>query len=146
MRAPCSITATGASGNATNGFYGRGAIVSGVVTLVEGSTLYLVVGQATGTTQYGVGGGGGASYVLLGNLATPLMVAGRVTQAHQTMHTYNHEDGRLAPCTAITITTVLRQQQLLHSRRPQQSTAFNGSFGTGPGQVEEQAAAVEAPQ
>ncbi len=67
---------------------GAPAIVSGTVALTAGSVVYLVVGQPPtyNDTQYypfpfipgSGGGGGGGTYVFLGDLATPLLVAGIV--------------------------------------------------------------------
>ena len=62
---------------------GRPAVVSGTVALTIGQTLYIVVGQSAGTNINGqpttvgqFGGGGGGTFVFLGDLSTPLMVAG----------------------------------------------------------------------
>ena len=60
---------------------GRPAVVSGTVALVAGQTLYLVVGQSAGINVDGehvgqFGGGGGGTFVFLGDLSTPLIVAG----------------------------------------------------------------------
>ncbi len=62
---------------------GRAAAVSGTVALTAGQTLYIVVGQSAGTNINGepntvgqFGGGGGGTFVFLGDLSSPLMVAG----------------------------------------------------------------------
>ena len=72
-----SFTVAGASGGTLGGL---AAVVSGSVTLEAGSTVYLVVGQLPQAQNTSVSsGGGGASYVFLGNLDTPLLVAGELT-------------------------------------------------------------------
>ena len=58
---------------------GRPAVVSGTVSLAAGTTVYLVVGQTPRFDQQTpgqFGGGGGGTFVFLGDLATPLIVAG----------------------------------------------------------------------
>lgn len=75
------------SGNTTYGnAHGRGAVIQGVFSLQRGQKLTLVVGQpSANTTQpstYSSPGGGGGSFVALGNIAqgfanvTPLVIAG----------------------------------------------------------------------
>ena len=66
--------------------HGRGAVIQGIVNLQQGQKLTLVVGQpAANTTMvstYSSPGGGGGSFVALGNIAqgfanvTPLIIAG----------------------------------------------------------------------
>lgn len=93
---PYLITAAGSrsgviasfSGNTQYGnAHGRGAVVQGVFNLVRGDKLTLVVGQpSANTTQvstYSSPGGGGGSFVALGNIAsigfanlTPLIIGG----------------------------------------------------------------------
>ena len=70
-----SVKAFGAQGgNSTNGSQGgRGAGVEGSICVPGGSTLTIVVGEQAPAAQYPCGGGGG-SYVALGNM--PLFVAG----------------------------------------------------------------------
>ncbi len=62
---------------------GRPAVVSGTVALTAGQIIYLVVGQTAGIAVDGspstvgqFGGGGGGTFVFLGDLSTPLIVAG----------------------------------------------------------------------
>lgn len=71
------ITVAGASGgNSANQSAGRGAIVSGVVSLNAGDILKIVVGQAGALNYNGNGGGGGGgSFVAYAN-NTSIMVAG----------------------------------------------------------------------
>ncbi len=83
-----SITASGATGGSVKALYGdqvadlggRPAVVSGTVSLTAGQVLYVVVGQTSPQGFYGqfgqFGGGGGGSFVFLGDLSTPLIVAG----------------------------------------------------------------------
>ena len=90
-----SFTVSGGNGSPSQQFNvystaaagGAPAVVSGTVTLSAGTRIYLVVGQLgyatlpfTGTFgSLGNGGGGGGSYVFLGDLDTPLLVAGAVS-------------------------------------------------------------------
>jgi hypothetical protein len=70
---------------ASNAF-GRGAVISSVFNLQRGQKITLVVGQPsanTSTTGFSSPGGGGGSFVMLGNIAsvgfanvTPLVIAG----------------------------------------------------------------------
>ena len=60
---------------------GQPAVVSGTVALTVGRSIYLVVGQTAGINpdgnhNGGFGGGGGGTFVFLGDLSTPLLVAG----------------------------------------------------------------------
>jgi len=74
-----------ANANAANAF-GRGAVISSVFNLERGQKISLVVGQPsanTSTTGFSSPGGGGGSFVMLGNIAsvgfanvTPLVIAG----------------------------------------------------------------------
>ena len=80
-----SFVVSGANGSPSQQSYAAGgqpAVVSGTVTLPAGTSIYLVVGQTLPSTgilgSLGNGGGGGGSYVFLGNLDTPLLVAGAV--------------------------------------------------------------------
>ena len=74
-----------ANANAANAF-GRGAVISSVFNLQRGQKITLVVGQPsanTSTTGFSSPGGGGGSFVMLGNIASvgfanviPLVIAG----------------------------------------------------------------------
>jgi hypothetical protein len=75
------------AGNTTYGnAYGRGAIVQGVFNLQRGQKLTILAGQPSANTQqpstYSSPGGGGGSFVALGNIAqglanvTPLIIGG----------------------------------------------------------------------
>ena len=62
---------------------GAPAVVSGNVALTIGQVIYIVVGQTPWLTLMPAfaaqfGGGGGGTFVFLGDLSTPLLVAGRV--------------------------------------------------------------------
>ena len=70
---------------------GRPAVVSGTAALTAGQIIYLVVGQSAAvnidgqpTTVGQFGGGGGGTFVFLGDLSTPLIVAGacRASSTH----------------------------------------------------------------
>ena len=80
-----SFTIAGASGGyqQPDSPGGLSAVVTSTITLAAGSAVYLVVGQLpadpTVPAPYHFGGGGGATYVFLGNLETPLLVAGSLT-------------------------------------------------------------------
>jgi hypothetical protein len=71
----CSIEAAGAAGGASTYSGGVGAAVSGHVRLTAGTVLYILIGQ-TGLPGPDAGGGGGGTYILIGDRDTPLMVAG----------------------------------------------------------------------
>jgi hypothetical protein len=93
---PYRITAAGSrsglisvySGNITYGnAHGRGAIVQGVFNLQRGQKITILAGQPSGNTfqvsTYSTPGGGGGSFVVLGNIAsdtfanlTPLIIGG----------------------------------------------------------------------
>ena len=92
---PYQITAAGSRSGIANSWtanvlaanaFGRGAVISSVFNLQRGQRISLVVGQPsanTSTTGFSSPGGGGGSFVMLGNIAsvgfanvTPLVIAG----------------------------------------------------------------------
>jgi hypothetical protein len=72
----CRIEAFGAQGGAGQGYTGGlGAMMGGYVSVTEGETLKILVGQKGGNSSYAAGGGGGGSFVTDAN-NNPLVIAG----------------------------------------------------------------------
>jgi hypothetical protein len=72
-----SLVAAGAGAGSANNFGGRGRIVSGVMTLTQGTVLQILVGQSgicTNTASQSSGGGGGC--FIVSSPTTPLLVGG----------------------------------------------------------------------
>ena len=106
------ITAAGAVGGATpNAIGGKGRVITSRISLSEGETIKIVVGQTGGQIQFTTGyagGGGGGSFVVRSS-ATALLIAGGGGGAAQGNATYvstqNGVDAALYNATAGTAGT-----------------------------------------
>jgi len=107
------ITAAGAVGGATpNAIGGKGRVITSRISLSEGETIKIVVGQTGGQIQFTTGyagGGGGGSFVVR-SPTTPLLIAGGgggAAQGNATfVSTQNGVDAALYNATAGTAGTV----------------------------------------
>jgi hypothetical protein len=74
------ITAAGAVGGATpSAIGGKGRVITSQITLTQGETIKILVGQSGGQIQFTTGysgGGGGGSFVIRGSNNSALLIAG----------------------------------------------------------------------
>jgi hypothetical protein len=74
------ITAAGAVGGATPGATGgKGRVITSQISLTQGETVKIIVGQTGGRLQFSTGyagGGGGGSFVVRGSTNAALLIAG----------------------------------------------------------------------
>ena len=125
------ITAAGAVGGATpSAIGGKGRVITSQISLTQGETIKIIVGQTGGQIQFSTGyaaGGGGGSFVVRGSNNAALLVAGGGGGAAQGNATYvstqNGVDAALYNATAGTAGTA----------GPYFSGATAGSGGTNGG-------------
>ena len=125
------ITAAGAVGGATpSAIGGKGRVITSQISLTQGETIKIIVGQTGGRLQFSTGyaaGGGGGSFVVRGSNNAALLVAGGGGGAAQGNATYvstqNGVDAALYNATAGTAGTA----------GPYFSGATAGSGGTNGG-------------
>jgi hypothetical protein len=86
------ITAAGAVGGATpSAIGGKGRVITSQISLTQGETIKIIVGQTGGQIQFSTGyaaGGGGGSFVVRGSNNAALLVAGGGGGAAQGNATY----------------------------------------------------------